>query len=82
MGCTRQGVSTSLHPSAARFHKIHIIVFLSNLFPQLEKSRDEECIRILDGNVIDECGHVRAALKWFQYLCDLDHRDAMETYHE
>jgi uncharacterized ferritin-like protein (DUF455 family) len=49
---------------------------------KLESVQDEKSASIIEVNYREEIGHVRIGVKWFEYICALDHRDPIEVFHQ
>ena len=47
---------------------------------KLERCGDGESVAVLETNIKEEVGHVAKGVKWLQWLCERDGRDASEEF--
>jgi uncharacterized ferritin-like protein (DUF455 family) len=43
---------------------------------------DEKSAQIIEKNYFEEINHVRIGVKWFQYICEKENINPIETFHE
>lgn len=83
-----QSASDTAHDLLGRLAIVHMVHEARGLdvHPQtLQRflaQGDESSAQVLEVIYTDEITHVAAGLKWFTYICNLEQRDCLSTFHE